>query len=714
MSDENSISNNSDDNDLSASNFSLGLMSELEQNRKVSQKKRSEIDAELDRFIHKFEGGKYLKQIYQVIQEQRESIVIDFNDIMNCSTVLWEIYVQDPKEFMSWFKERLYVMETGITDDPYFKRENYLNIRITNHFLNEKISKISVKHIDKLVSIRGNVAKISERRPYIHKFCMKCRHCEYQTYSDQEGGECPDCEDNPRLRNNPKDNIYTTCYYIRVQELNEDLEGKVPMQLECIVLGDLCDVIRAGMKISMSVFIFLRKINSSVSERTPFVLSAVANNVTPLLSNDLENLEKARITEEDEAWILNISKDKPRLLTTLLGSYAPHILGHEMVKLGNYLAIVGAGKIYVEGVTLRDRMNILMVGDPGTSKTEMLVFGEKITVGSVRASAKGVSGGGITALTLKEKDGTFSIQPGALIYANGSVFYFDEADKTTDEVRGHLHEAMESGTITIMKGGQMAVLQAQTTVVFAANPRFSRYDSSISLPENINLPDSLISRFDLIFLLKDVINEEQDRAISKHIDSIYVNRKIPTYGKDILSIRQLIKYLTYVKKQDIDPEISKEVLDMYEDYYVEMRNKSTPESIAITPRQKHGMLRLTRALCRLLLDRKATKFHGDIILKLMKIETQTVYTDKDGNVNIAEAEGKTLQSLKGAKLMITILKRLENDYPREKLPKKRIREILAEENNMAENNIEKFLTEMNDRGIISHTSEGYVKRATND
>lgn len=698
-------------NELSDSNFTLGLEADMERSRRYTPSQRRDIDTEYDKFINRYDNGKYRKQIYEIIQENKESIIIDFNDIMDCSTVLWELYVNDPKMFISRFKQKLYALDFN---NDYFKPENYFNVRMINHYLREKISNVSVKHNNKLVSMRGRISKLSEKKPYIYQFHMRCTHCDFEVYSDHKEGSCPNCEDGPRLVNDRDRNVYTNCYYIKIQELNEDLDGQVPMQMECIILGDVTDRIRAGMKINCTAFIFLREITSTMSERTPFVLSAVANNITPLLSNDLENIEKAKITEQDEAKILALVADKPNLIKTLVNSFCPQILGLEQVKLGVMLSIVGAGKMHVDGVTIRTRMHDMLIGDPGTGKTEILSFGEKITLGSIKASAKGVSGGGLTAVTLKERDGSFSIQPGALIFANGSVLWFDEADKTDNEVRAHLHESMESGTVTIMKGGQMATLQAETTVVFGANPRFSRYDDSISVAENINLPESLISRFDLIFIIKDVVNEERDRSISRHIDSIFVDRKVPTYGNNNLSILDLIKYITYVKKQDIDPIITNGALKLFEDYYVQIRNKSTSETISITPRQKQGMLRLIRALGRLTLTKYVDKFEADIIIKLMDYEIKNVYTDKDGNINIAEAEGKTLAKLKGSKLMIEILKQLEKSYDRDKIPKKQIRALLSNEYKMDETKVEKFLLEMSDTGIIQHTSEGYVRRATDD
>lgn len=700
-----------EDNDMSNSSFTLGLETDMERSRRYSTDQRRTIDTEYDKFINRYDKGKYRKQLYEIIQENRESITIDFNDIMDCSTILWELYVNDPKMFMSRFKQKLYELDFN---NDYFKPENYFNIRIINHYLKEKISNISVKHNNKLVAMRGRISKLSEKKPYIYQFYMHCPECDYEVFVDHKGGNCARCEDGPRLVNDKDRNVYTSCYYIKIQELNEDLDGQVPMQLECIVLGDITERIRAGLKINCTAFIFLREITSSMSERTPFMLSAVANNITPLLSNDLENVEKAKITEQDENKILELVKDKPTLIKTLMSSFCPQVLGMEEIKLGLMLSIIGAGKMYVDGVTVRTRMHDLLIGDPGTGKTEMLSFGEKITLGSIKASAKGVSGGGLTAVTLKERDGSFSIQPGALIFANGSVLWFDEADKTDNEVRAHLHESMESGTVTIMKGGQMATLQAETTVVFGANPRFSRYDDSISVSENINLPESLISRFDLIFIIKDVVNEARDRSISRHIDSIFVDRKVPTYGNNNMSILDLIKYITYVKKQDIDPIITKGALQKIEDYYVLTRNKSTSETISITPRQKQGMLRLIRALGRLTLSKYVDEFDADIIIKLMDYEIKNVYTDKDGNINIAEAEGKTASNLKGSKLMIAILKQLEKEYDRDKIPKKQIRDILSKDHNMDEKKIEKFLLEMSDHGIFQHTSEGYVRRATDD
>lgn len=504
------------------------------------------------------------------------------------------------------------------------------------------------------------------------------------------------------MKGNKNKNIYTSCHYIKIQELNEDLEGRVPAQIDCTVLGDLTQYVKAGIKVRATGFVALKEIFNTMSVHTPYTLTVDLNNLDPLLTNNLESMQKAAITEMDERKIWEMARDKVRLFETLLGSFAPHIFGHEFIKLGLMLSIVGSGRIKVNEVTIRDRIHTMLVGDPGVSKSQLLKFGEKVTMGSIYSSGRGVSGGGLTALTLKEKDGSFSIQPGALIFANNSVFWFDEADKTTDETKSHLHESMEDGTVSLIKGGQMATLQALTTVVFGANPRYSRYQEDMSIVENINMPDSLISRFDLIYIIKDTVNEALDRRISSHIAHILMKRTIPTYGSVVLEISDLIKYITYVKRQDLDPDITEGALKKFQDFYVDMRKKSTVDTLAITPRQFQAMLRLSRALARLLLDDKVTEYYADRIIDLMRYQLDNVMKDADGNYNVAQPQGKTASALKGSKLVIKVMKDLEADYDKDKIPKQKIRGILTSDYNMDTKEIDRLLDKMNADGLILH------------
>ena len=656
-------------------------------------------------FILTYKSGYYFTQLKTIIQEKKQSLVVDYNDIIGYNDKLAEYLLTDPKSFIDdTFKDVLYDIdkEQGL---DYFKEENFFNIRLTNYPIKERIRKVDVDKRNQLLSMRGIISRTQDKKPYIWKFHLKCPNCQAEEYGDFSSKNCEHCERSPPMINNRNKNIYTNCMRIKLQELSEDLENSTPHSLDCVVLGDIIDEIKPGLKVTLTGFTLLLETPRKAIGRTPYYISIAVNNIEPFTSNDLNLIKKIYVTEKDEKRFLEMAKS-PRWIDTLIGSFAPHIYGLENVKLGILLSIIGSGYFKVEGTDIRPRIHILICGDPSLAKTKLLKFTNKVVLGSVSAIGKGASGGGLTAVVTKETDGTFSVQPGAIVFANKSLFLFDESDKVTDEVRSHLHESMEDGTVTVTKGGQIVTLQAETTTLFAANPKFSRYQDNLTLGENINLPPSLISRFDLVYVLKD--STQFDKEITEHLNYIYIHRMIPNQ-ESLLSVEDLIKYFLFVKIQDIDPEFEPEALELLQKFYFGMRKQNTGDSIATTIRQYEGSLRMCRALARITLSRKITKDFAQRIINLVKSQFDSVMREEDGTYNASLLEGKSKKVLFDNNLILKIMLELEKDYEKHKIPIIEIERKLIKEYNMNTKKITPFLQEMNDQNVISNNGEGFVR-----
>jgi replicative DNA helicase Mcm len=661
----------------------------------------------IEDFILNHKRGYYFTQLKIAVQEKKESLIVDYNDIINFSDQLVEFLLRDPQKFLHiTFKNVIEKIDTDQNLD-YFSKEKFFNIRLINYPIGERIRKIDVSQRDRLLSLRGIISKTGDKKPYVWKFYLVCPDCHTEEYLDFNNKVCTHCDNDRNMVNDKRKNIYTNCMRIQLQELSEDLEGSTPQSLNCLVLGDIIDEIKPGLKVTMTGFILLlenqRKIG--VSNRTPYYVSVHVNNIEPFTSNDLNLIKKIYVTEKDEKRFIEMSKS-PGWIDTLVESFAPHIYGLQNVKLGILLSIVGGGNFKVEGTDIRPRIHILICGDPSLAKTKLLKFTHKVVLGSISAIGKGASGGGLTAIVTKETDGSWTVQPGAIVFANKSLFLFDESDKVKDDVRDHLHESMEDGTVTVTKAGQIVTLQAESTTLFASNPKFSRYQDNLPLTENINLPPSLISRFDLVYVLKD--NAMYDKQITDHINYIYTNRKIPN-KEALLSIEDLTKYFLFVKIQDIDPEFDKDALDVLQDFYFGLRKQNTDDSLATTIRQYEGSLRMCRALARISLSRKITKNYAERIVNLVRSQLDSVMREADGTYNASLLEGKSKSKLVDAGLMRKIMIELEKDYDKHKIPISEIHNILVKEHSMTPKKIDKFLEEMIDQNIISNNGESFVK-----
>lgn len=681
-----------------------------EKKRIISQEKKKVEDKYktlIEDFILTYNNGLYFNSIKNIIQEKRESITIDYNHIIGFSDQLSDYLLNFPSNFINLFKDVLVSIDEQ-QDLNYFDKKKFFNIKLTNYPITEKIKNIDVNQRNKLLSMRGNISKTSDIKPYIHKYCLRCPECESEVFSDYEEKDCSMCDKRPTMKKDRDRHIYTNCMFIKIQELSEDLEGRTPHAIDCMVLGDIIKEIKPGIKATITGFVHLREILNSMSKRTPFLVSVMINNIEPFTSNDLNLIKKIYLTEKEEKKFMELSKSET-WIDTLIESFAPHIYGLRNIKLGILLSIIGSGNFIVQGTDIRSRIHILICGDPSLAKTKLLKFTHKVVLGSISAIGKGASGGGLTAVVTKEKDGTFTVQPGAIVFANKSLFLFDESDKVTDDVRSHLHESMEDGTVTVTKGGQIVTLQAESTTLFAANPKYSRYQEGESIAENINLPHSLISRFDLIYLLKDTVNKELDKQITDHINYIYVNRSIPNQ-ETLLSIEDLTKYFLFVKTQDIDPEFDQEALDLLQDFYYGMREKSTPDTIATTIRQYEGSLRLSRALARITLRKRITKSYVEMIIGLVRSQFDSVMREADGTYNSSLAEGKSKKKIYDAKLMKEVMISLESDYDdKHKIPVAAVVEQMIDTHKMIKKDAYKFLDRMNDENVISNNGEGYVR-----
>lgn len=659
-------------------------------------------------FLINWKDGYYKQKIMRIKQEQLESITIDYNDLMHYNNQLTEFIDTSPQNAISLMKQVLYKIDKEF-ELEYFDSKKYFGIRFENYPFEEQIREVDVRKINTLRVVRGFVSKTSDKKPYIYKYYLRCPDCGTIEYLDYIKEDCTNkkCEKKPRMRNNPNLNIYTNVMFIKIQELAEDSITQVPQSIDCMVFGDLINEIEAGQKIICTGFVMLREIKSAISKKTPYIISLMANNIQKFTSNDLNLIQKIYLTPKDEAKFDELSK-QDNFVDMIIDSIAPQVYGMREVKLGIALAITGSGKVVVDGEEFRDRINILLCTDPGKAKSKLLRFIKRIVLGSVLATGKGSSGGGLTALTLREPDGSFSVVPGSLVFANKSIFMFDEADKVTDEVRSHLHESMEDGTITLNKGGQAVVLQALATTIFAANPKHSRYQDDLSLAENINLPHSLISRFDIVYVIKD--STEHDKEITDHINYMYANRSVPN-SSSLFSTEDLIKLFLYIKKRDIDPEIPDHIYQKFQDYYYKLRSQSTSETIATTVRQYEGALRKVRARCRMNLRDTVTDKMADEIIKLDQTQIDTIGREPDGTLNVNYALGKSRKEIGDTKFITKVMESLEPEYGKHKIPINKLKDLLIDKHDMTDKEADKLIKKMQSEATIIQNGENYVRLA---
>ncbi|KAG0538007.1 hypothetical protein BDA96_03G198700 [Sorghum bicolor] len=570
--------------------------------------------------------GKYMRAIHRILElEGGESLDVDAHDVFDHDPDLYSKMVRYPLEVLAIFD--IVLMDLVARIEPLF--EKHIQTRIYNLKSSICLRNLNPSDIEKMVSIKGMIIRCSSVIPELKEAVFRCLVCGF--YSEPvmvDRGRVTEphvCQKEQCKATNSMTLVHNRCRFsdkqiIKLQETPDEIpEGGTPHTVSVLMHDKLVDAGKPGDRVEITGIYRAMSIRVGPTQRT--VKSIFKTYIDCLHikktdksrlhvedTMDIDNSNASKSTEEDflsdKVEKLKELSKLPDIYDRLTRSLAPNIWELDDVKRGLLCQLFGGNPLKLpSGASFRGDINILLVGDPGTSKSQLLQYMHKLSPRGIYTSGRGSSAVGLTAYVTKDPEtGETVLESGALVLSDKGVCCIDEFDKMSDNARSMLHEVMEQQTVSIAKAGIIASLNARTSVLACANPTESRYNPRLSVIDNIHLAPTLLSRFDLIYLILDKADEQTDRRLAKHIVSLHFEN--PNLEElEVLDLHTLVSYISYARKY-IQPQLSDEAAEELTRGYVEMRKRgnspgSRKKVITATARQIESLIRLSEALARM-------------------------------------------------------------------------------------------------------------------
>jgi len=669
-----------------------------------AKKKKEELLLEAKSFI---EENK--KAIQEAVRTDQNAIRIPFALITEFSPDLSEHVLENPQQTTLLIEEA--IQDAGLKDKA--------RLRLTEIPKSAKIAvrNIRAKQLDKLIQIEGIIRQASDVRPQVTNAKFECPSCGAILSVLQidkkfrEPNRCT-CQWKGPFTTLSKEMVDTQ--RLVIEESPDSLEGgEQPRRINVFLQEDLVEPKmeeRTTPGSRVAVIGTLKEVpiplqTGAVSTR--YDIAIEANNLIPL-EETFDNLE---INEEETKQILEIAT-RPEVFRDLSESIAPSIYGFKEQKEAVLLQLFGGvRKKKTDGGHTRGDIHVLMVGDPGVAKSVLLKFASNIGPKGRYVSGRAASAAGLTAAVIKDEFMRgWSLEAGAMVLSNKGVVCLDEIEKMTEQDRSAMHEAMEQQTVTVSKANIQATLRSETTVLAAGNPKLGRFDPHTPITQQIDITPALMSRFDVIFVVRDIPNKTQDEAIASHV--LAEHKQSITH--DVIDPKLLRKYVAYARK-NCHPKLTDEAITEIKNFYITLRGQSSKiegggvKPLAITARQLEGIIRISEACAKARLSDEVQKRDArqaiDLIFYSLKQvgydeETKTFDIDRITTGITASRRGKIV-SVREA------LAKLETTHGK-MIPEEAIEKEL--ENKISPLELEDALNQLAKSGDIFKPRKGYVQR----
>ncbi|CAN0344498.1 unnamed protein product [Pylaiella littoralis] len=585
--------------------------------------------------------GRYEKLLSQAIDESLPEPSADIEQVAD----VWDV-LQRQREIQR--REAEEQPDADLEDSPdnafpvALVRRYELRIVPPSGMKAEALREVRAGAVGRLVRIRAMVTRVSDVQPLVSVVTYTCDACGFEVYHEVFSRQftpverCPStvCRTN---RNNGKLSMQTRgsrfmrYQEARIQELPDQVPiGHIPRAMTVHCRGGLTRTCSPGDIVSIGG-IFLPVRYSGFRAMKAGLIADTYLHAQHIFRHK-KSYEEMEVTAAMEAEVDEAAED-PEVFSKLARSIAPEIYGHEDIKKALLLQLVGGvTRKLPDGMRIRGDINICLMGDPGVAKSQLLKYIASVAPRGVYTTGKGSSGVGLTAAVSRDAvTGEMALEGGALVLADRGICAIDEFDKMDESDRTAIHEVMEQQTVSIAKAGITTTLNARAAVLAAANPLYGRYNKRRAMSENINLPNSLLSRFDLLFLILDKADMESDIALARHVTFVHQFKKNPELDFEPFDPKFLKLYISQARM--LEPHVPEELTSYIVEAYVALRAQSGQDAkngdqTIMTARQLLSILRLSQSLARIRFLEGVTSEEVDEAIRLTHMSKASLADDE--------------------------------------------------------------------------------------
>ena len=580
-----------------------------------------EVSRRFTQFLLTYNDDKghnvYKEKIKKMCDNNKQSLEVSYMHL-SIAQPIFGMWVADVPELML---EKLNETAMDVVRQlypAYDEIHNEIFVRIVELPITDKLRDIRQVHLNALIKVSGVVTRRTGIYPQLKMVVFECQKCghhagpyyQQNASADVKPGSCPECQSKGPLIVNQERTIYRNYQKLTLQETPGTVPpGRLPRYKDVVLLGDLIDCARPGEQVEVTG-VYKNNFDASLNTKNGFPVFATLIDANHVSKKD-DIYSPFRLTDEDEKEIRELAKD-PQVVQKITASIAPSIFGHDDIKTALALSMFGGNPKDVGGKhRIRGDINVLLLGDPGTAKSQFLKYVEKSMPRAVFATGKGASAVGLTAsVHMDPITREWTLEGGALVLADTGVCLIDEFDKMSDQDRTSIHEAMEQQSISISKAGIVTTLQARCAVIAAANPKSGRYNSSLHFHENVELTEPILSRFDVLCVVKDLVDPIADTQLAEFVVRSHANSHPSLVqqheeeenngeGEGPISQDLLRKYIVYARRV-VRPRISNIDQDKVTKLYAELRRESEAGGgIPIAVRHVESMIRMSESFARM-------------------------------------------------------------------------------------------------------------------